>query len=122
MTRRPQFLSMVVLALLAGAVAAPAVCGLGDSDAESGGELRFRRVFAPADTMKDWPRGTERYLPIEAAEFERLLATPATRLPVLRRKRRRGWWPPNTPRGSIPSGRSAARPCSEIDATAKNPS
>ena len=25
--------------------------------------------------MKDWPRGTERYLPIEAAEFERLLAT-----------------------------------------------
>ena len=36
--------------------------------------LRFRRVFAPADRMKDWPRGDVKYLPVDAAEFDRLLA------------------------------------------------
>jgi len=37
--------------------------------------IRFRRVFAPADRLPDWPRGDSRYLPIEPAEFERLLET-----------------------------------------------
>ena len=42
---------------------------------EGGEPLRFRRVFAPADRMKDWPRGAMKYLPVDAAEFDRLLAT-----------------------------------------------
>ena len=32
--------------------------------------LRFRRVLAPADKVKQWPTGETRYLPIPAAEFE----------------------------------------------------
>jgi hypothetical protein len=36
--------------------------------------IAVRRVYAPADRLTEWPLGTERYLPLEAAEFERLLA------------------------------------------------
>ncbi len=36
--------------------------------------LRFRRVYAPADRLKDWPRDNLRYVPVDAAEFERLAA------------------------------------------------
>ena len=36
--------------------------------------LQFRRVFAPADRADDWPRNrAEKYLPMDSAEFERLL-------------------------------------------------
>jgi len=35
--------------------------------------LRFRRVYAPADRLSDWPKGKSRYIPVEPAEFERLL-------------------------------------------------
>src|SRR5438132_6098558 len=35
--------------------------------------LLFRRVLVPEAQIKDWPRGNLRYLPIDAAEFERLL-------------------------------------------------
>ena len=37
------------------------------------GSLQFRRVFAPADNIDQWPLGGEPYLPIEASEFERLV-------------------------------------------------
>ncbi len=36
--------------------------------------LRYRRVYAPADRLKDWPRGNARYLPVDPAEFDRLIA------------------------------------------------
>ena len=36
-------------------------------------ELHFRRVYAPADRMKDWPTGEGKYLPLESDEFQRLL-------------------------------------------------
>jgi hypothetical protein len=35
-------------------------------------ELRYRRVYFPEGT-KDWPKGNVKYLPMEAAEFERLI-------------------------------------------------
>ena len=35
--------------------------------------LRFRRIYAPAERVQDWPRGTARYVPVEGEEFERLL-------------------------------------------------
>jgi len=41
---------------------------------ESQGALQFRRVYAPADRVEDWPWGKGRYLPMDAARFERLLA------------------------------------------------
>jgi hypothetical protein len=37
-------------------------------------ELRFRRVYAPADRISDWPTGEGKYLPLESDEFERLLS------------------------------------------------
>ena len=36
--------------------------------------MRFRRVLAPADRIQDWPRGDFKYLPVEPAEFDRLLS------------------------------------------------
>ena len=42
-------------------------------DAVAGETLRFRRVFGPADRLKDWLPGQVKYVPIEPAEFERLL-------------------------------------------------
>jgi hypothetical protein len=41
--------------------------------ADAGGEFRFRRVYAPADGLNQWPGGAK-YLPIESAEFDRLLS------------------------------------------------
>ena len=36
-------------------------------------DLRFRRVYAPANRMNDWPTGGSKFLPIDADEFQRLL-------------------------------------------------
>lgn len=36
--------------------------------------LDFVRVYAPADRMDEWPLGEEKYVPVEAVEFERLAA------------------------------------------------
>lgn len=35
--------------------------------------LRFRRIYAPAGRVQDWPRGTARYVPVDGEEFERLV-------------------------------------------------
>jgi len=35
--------------------------------------LRYRRIFAPADRVQDWPRGRVRYVPVDGEEFERLI-------------------------------------------------
>ncbi len=32
---------------------------------------RFRRAFVPAGRVNEWPRGNDRYLPMDVAEFER---------------------------------------------------
>ncbi|HWB01326.1 MAG TPA: hypothetical protein VG713_22705, partial [Pirellulales bacterium] len=49
-------------------------------DGQADTPIRYRRIFAPAESIKDWPRGNERYVPVEPEEFERLvdLATSAT--------------------------------------------
>ncbi len=36
--------------------------------------LRYRRILVPADRMDEWPARSERYLPIDREEFERLIA------------------------------------------------
>lgn len=54
-----------------GGEAAPAV---GDSSSKAPpSELRFIRVYAPADRIAQWPWGDTKYVPVEAAEFERLI-------------------------------------------------
>ena len=35
--------------------------------------LEFRRLYAPIELINDWPIGSARYLPLDTAEFERLL-------------------------------------------------
>jgi len=35
--------------------------------------LRFRRILAPLDRMEDWPTAGGKYMPMDAAEFERLV-------------------------------------------------
>jgi hypothetical protein len=66
-------LLLAVFGLLVGTAQVAPCAAAGPSGEQSQGDLRFRRVFAPADRMKDWPRGAEKYLPVDAAEFERLL-------------------------------------------------
>ena len=53
----------IICALLASALAA--------AEPEPG-SLQFRRIYAPADRIKDWPFDG-RYLPIDAKEFQRLV-------------------------------------------------
>jgi len=36
--------------------------------------IRYQRIAAPADRVKDWPVGEGKYLPMDSAEFERLSA------------------------------------------------
>jgi hypothetical protein len=44
--------------------------------------LRFRRVYIP-EGATDWPKGNVKYLPMDAAEFDRLLGTVQRTAPVL---------------------------------------
>ncbi len=44
-------------------------------------ELRFRRVYAPANRINDWPTGEGKYLPLESDEFQRLLGLVPTGAP-----------------------------------------
>ncbi len=46
------------------------VCG---DEPVSNLQLRFRRVYAPADRLADWPKGNALYKPINASDFERLV-------------------------------------------------
>lgn len=41
-------------------------------------DLKFRRVFAPADQIDSWPRGAEPYVPVNREEFERLIEVAET--------------------------------------------
>jgi len=57
--------------------------------------LRFRRVYAPADQLKDWPRGDVRYVPMDKTEFERLVELAR--------------WKSGFPKGVVPQAIVAAR-------------
>ena len=48
------------------------------AEAEPAGVVRFRRVYAPADQLQDWPLGNVQYMPVEPADFERLVQTSQT--------------------------------------------
>lgn len=69
-----------VLLLLVGLLPAAAASHAAEGPA-SGPEapLRFRRVYAPAERLKDWPRDNLRYVPVDAGEFERLVAAAQAR-------------------------------------------
>ena len=60
-------LLLAVAATVARGESAPPAAG------SESGTIRFRRVFTPADKMGDWPGGSAKYLPMEPAEFNRLL-------------------------------------------------
>jgi hypothetical protein len=65
---------VLLIALAACATAGPAP-GAEPAPAASQADsaLQFRRVFVPAGEIQDWPKGSVKYLPIEAREFDRLL-------------------------------------------------
>ncbi len=43
------------------------------SESPGSAPFAFRRIFAPADRVNQWPTGATKYIPIDAAEFERLI-------------------------------------------------
>lgn len=57
------------------ALAATSYAETGDQPSSPDGEpaLSYRRIYAPADRMDQWPTGGERFLPIDADELDRLL-------------------------------------------------
>jgi len=62
----------------ASSATAPTAEPAGDSpqsiDSTSGPSvIRFQRVYVPAERVDDWPLGGNRYLPLDKADFERLL-------------------------------------------------
>ncbi|MCX7427393.1 MAG: hypothetical protein NTW96_17400, partial [Planctomycetia bacterium] len=68
--------------LIAAMVLAPCLAGVAavsEVRAADGGEtaaprtIRFHRLFAPADRPDDWPRGEGRYIPMDAAAFEKIV-------------------------------------------------
>ena len=61
------------MVLLAAGSTCPAATPPARENAAVSGELRFRRVYFPEGTQA-WPKGNEKYLPMDGAEFERLLA------------------------------------------------
>lgn len=68
---RPSVLALVCCVACGTALPLRAQSETSDSALESA--LKFRRIHAPADRVQDWPRGNVRYVPIEGAEFERLV-------------------------------------------------
>lgn len=70
-------LGLLALAMLAATTGASAVVAQQASGPPSAAHpaspLQYRRVFVPADRTADWPTGGAQYLPIERAEFERLV-------------------------------------------------
>ncbi|MBN2216248.1 MAG: hypothetical protein JW719_02610 [Pirellulales bacterium] len=49
------------------------LASLGGAEPPAPGPVRFQRVHVPADRVEQWPLAGERYLPIPASEFERLV-------------------------------------------------
>ncbi len=56
-------------------LAAATLVVAGDEPSPPDGErpLSYRRIYAPADRMQDWPTGEERFLPVDAGELDQLL-------------------------------------------------
>ena len=80
---------------LAGApTAEPMAAAKGNRGTREAGSLRFRRVYVPEGTT-DWPKGNAKYLPMDAAEFDRLLGTVQRTAPGLPRNRRRALFMPS---------------------------
>jgi hypothetical protein len=70
-----------------------------DADDKPRTAIAFRRILVPADRMRDWPLGADRYLPMDAREFERLAALLAPR----------GKTPPTPPAALAVAARHEAR-------------
>ncbi|HOM19143.1 MAG TPA: hypothetical protein PLQ00_17570, partial [Thermoguttaceae bacterium] len=57
-----------------GAEQSPAAQQVGSASAKATApEVRFIRVYAPADRIGQWPWGEMKYVPVERAEFEQLI-------------------------------------------------
>ena len=69
---RPMSAKAMLFSLLAVALLAAGRAPAADDDVSQ--TINFRRILAPADRIKDWPLGDGKYLPIDAVEFEHLVA------------------------------------------------
>ena len=89
----------VLLPSLAGMLLAVVLGHAAAAEDDAAAILRFRRILAPEDRIKDWPLGDGKYLPVDAAEFERLVAA----------MQPRGATDPVAPTAAITSARHTAR-------------
>jgi hypothetical protein len=68
--RLPLGIGLILLWWAAGSAGQPAVGAEPAREPEPA--IRWRRIYAPADRLKEWPFGPLRYVPVEAVEFEQL--------------------------------------------------
>jgi hypothetical protein len=73
MMRRYLIACVSWLALISSALVAMVSAAEAPAEADPPDTLQFRRIFAPADRIGQWPLDGEAYLPIEASEFQRLV-------------------------------------------------
>ncbi len=73
LARRSRF--WLILLAAASATLGAAILSAADSGAKSAAvAMLFHKVYAPADRIDEWPRGSVRYVPMDRAEFERIVA------------------------------------------------
>ncbi len=72
---RPLLLSWLARQVVVGLVWLVGTCGAQAAEPASHAprEIEYRRIFAPADRIDDWPLGKEPYLPIAPDQFDALL-------------------------------------------------
>ena len=75
MIRRAALPLGLVLAALASQGHAPRIASAADTTSQADQAIIFRRVYAPADSIEEWPRGNVRNLMMERNELDRLLTT-----------------------------------------------
>ena len=73
----------IVLSMVLSVVASLPAESLCADPPEGAPAIELRRVFAPADRIQGWPFGTQRYLPVDGAEFEKLLTAAELTAPDL---------------------------------------
>ncbi|HEX4415622.1 MAG TPA: hypothetical protein VH107_18460, partial [Lacipirellulaceae bacterium] len=67
---RPAAICFVIAAVAAFAGCVDKSNAAEDSLKRSDAPLRYRRIYVPADAPAAWPRGGEKYLPIDASDFK----------------------------------------------------
>ena len=81
-SRVPLLAWLVICAAMLAPASADQPAAVPTAKDDSSASLRFRRVYVPADQIEQLPRHGVRYVPMDAAEFERMAASLSSTRPT----------------------------------------